>query len=174
MTIGPDIATTLIGCDGPQASVERVYLQRLPRVRSYAIAGDRLTLRNGDGDALLVYEASGVENLEGEWIATSYYTGTAIQSVIGGTELTAEFDGGQVNGNAGCNTFGGPVETSGDDITIGPLQQTLRLCADPAQQEQEDHYLAALQLASTFRVTGDRLDLYRADGGFAATFIRAT
>ena len=142
-------------------------------MRSYAISGDRLTLRDDDGGALLVYEASGATELEGAWVVTSYYTGNAVQSVLGDTELTAEFTDGQVSGNAGCNSFGGAVETSGDDITIGPLQQTLRLCADPEVQQQEDHYLAALDLASTFLVTGDRLDLYRPDGGIAATFVRA-
>ena len=33
-------------------------------------------------------------------------------------------------------------------------------------------YFAALELATTYLVTGDRLDLFRADGGFAATFDR--
>jgi heat shock protein HslJ len=173
MRIGPDIATTLIGCDGPEASVERVYLRRLPQVRSYVIVRSRLTLRDDDGDPLLVYEASGVEHLDGEWIVTGYYTGDAVQSPLAGTELTAAFDGAQVSGTTGCNSFGGSVETSADDIAIGPLTQTLIGCPSAAIQQQETDYLAALELASTFLVTGDRLELFRADGGFAVTFIRA-
>ncbi len=173
MRIGPDIATTLIGCDGPEANVERMYLQRLPRVRSYAIAGPRLTLRDGDGDPLLVYEASGVENLDGAWIVTGYYSGDAIRSPVLDTELTAEFAADRISGNGGCNQFSGELQTSADDILISSLLSTQRACEDPEIERQEADYLAALELASTFRVTGDRLELFRADGGFAVTFTRS-
>lgn len=173
LTIGPDIATTLIECDGPQATVERAYLERLPQVQSYVINGERLSLLDRDGNTLLVYRASGADDLVGTWMVTSYYSGDALRSPIVGTELTAQFETRRVSGNAGCNQFGGDVETDGEEIAISSLIRTQRACADAAEQQQEDDYLAALELASTFRVTGDRLDLHRPDGGFAVTFTRA-
>jgi heat shock protein HslJ len=173
MTVGSDIATTLRLCVSG-GDVEQAYLARLPRVASYRIAGTRLSLLGRDGDAILVYRASdGARELLGTWNLTGYYTGTAIQSVISGTTLTAEFAQQVVSGEGGCNLFNGPYETTGDSISIGPLASTLRACADPAVGAQETQYLAALELAKTFRVTGNQLELLRADGGFAATFARA-
>ena len=111
--------------------------------------------------------------LSGHWEATSYYTGNAIQSAIIGTTLTADFTKTTISGDAGCNLFNGPYTTSGTDtIAIGPLASTLRACADPAVGTQEQQYLAALQLAKTYRVTGDKLELLRDGGTIAAIFHR--
>jgi hypothetical protein len=40
--------------------------------------------------------------------------------------------------------------------------------------DQETHYLAALELAVRYRVTGGSLTLYRPGGTIAATFERAS
>ena len=108
--------------------------------------------------------------ITGAWTVTGYYTGTAVQSVLGGATLTANFGPKEIAGNGGCNTFSGPYEITGDTIKIGDLASTLMACADPELQTQEQHYLEALGLATTYRVTGTRLELLRADGGLAVTF----
>ena len=46
-------------------------------------------------------------------------------------------------------------------------------CTDAAVSTQEQQYLQALELAKTFEVVGDRLSLFRADGGYAVVFERA-
>jgi heat shock protein HslJ len=74
-----------------------------------------------------------------------------------------------VTGNAGCNSFSGPYNTNGGTTRIGPLISTRAACATGELQKQEDDYLAALQLATTFQVTGNRLDLFRPGGTYAAT-----
>jgi heat shock protein HslJ len=173
LTIGPDIVSTQVACVVPANSVARDYLGILPDVRSYAIDGDTLSLRNTGGTTLLAYRASGgADDLAGEWTVTSYYTGNAIQSVVGGVELTAVFDATTVAGSGGCNRFNGPVEITTTTLAIGPLASTLIGCTEPiATQEQQ--YLAALEFARTYTVSGDRLDLFRADGGYAVTFERS-
>jgi heat shock protein HslJ len=174
MTIGPNIATTLRACEPDLTAVEHAYLALLPKVASYEIKGQTLSLRASSGKALLVYEAASAAGLIGKWTVTSYYTGDAVQSVLGGATLTAEFDKTRVSGDAGCNTFTGAYETKGETITIGPLATTRRACLDSIVANQEQKYVAALELATTYRLTGTRLDLFRADGGFAATFDRAS
>lgn len=181
MTIGDDIVTTQRAClpagsgTSSPSAVERAYLGKLPDVGSFRVSHDTLTLAGRNDKALLVYRASdGARDLAGNWIVTGYYTGDAIQSVITSTNLTARFDHGVVSGEAGCNLYNGPFEIQGEQITIGPLASTLAACADPAAQTQESQYLAALALATAFRVTGDRLDLFRPGGTFAATFVRPT
>lgn len=171
MTIGSDIKQTRAQCEPVPRAVEAAYLKRLPRVQSFAIEGDKLTLFGVGDHALLVYTASaGPAAITGEWTAVSYDTGTAVQTVIAGSPLTARFDRGQVTGDSGCNNFSGPYEVTDTSILIGPFSSTLMACVDPARQTQEQQYLAALEHAETYRVTGDRLELLHRDGGIAALF----
>ena len=175
LTIGPDIASTRMACPPPADTVESAYLQALPKVATYAVQGATLRLLDASGGALLVYTKADLDAaLLGRWEATGYYTGTAIQSVVGDATLTADFEGTNVSGNAGCNNFNGAFQADRDQISMGPFASTMMACADDALPTQEQQYLAALEAAKTFRVRGDQLELHRADGGIAATFTRAT
>ena len=175
LTIGPEIASTQMACEDPQASVEQAYLAALAEVSSFSIADEQLTLNNGDGDALLVFDASvGAAAIVGSWTVTSYYSGDAITSVVGDATLTADFaDDGTLSGSAGCNNYNGPYEIDGDSISIGPLAGTKMACTSEELSKQETDFLAALELATSFLVTGDRLDLLRDGGTIAVTLQKA-
>ena len=174
LRIGPDLATTQIACAPGPTAVERAYLARLPKVRSYRMEGEALILEGSDGAALLVYDAvDGAAAIVGSWNATSFYTGNAVESPATGSTPTAVFDASNVSGNGGCNSFNGAYSVKGDGITIGPLASTMMACADPARQTQEQQYLAALEAAKTFTVTGASLQLFRPGGTIAAIFERA-
>jgi heat shock protein HslJ len=168
------MVTTLANCTPAENRVARAYTARLASVRRFAISGSVLTLTNSSGQALLTFRSTPpAQAILGKWTAISYYTGSAVQSVAIGSTLTAEFTKTMVSGESGCNTFSGGYTTSGDTIDIGPLASTLRACADPAVSTQEQQYLAALELATTFRVTGTRLDLFRNGGTIAVTYEKA-
>jgi heat shock protein HslJ len=175
LTIGKEVATTLRSCPRAPTAVERTYLQRLGRVTAFRISGKTLSLSGRSNRALLTYRAVvGAQAIIGRWQVTGYYTGSAIASVVPNSTLTAEFSRDEVSGDGGCNTFGGPYDANGRTITIGPLTSTLRACADEALNTQEAQYLMALELAASFQVSGNRLDLLRADGGIAVTLEAAT
>lgn len=174
LTVGSDIAGTRKACPPAETAVERTYLERLPRTASYRIEGSSLTLASSDGASLLEYKATGgTDALIGSWTVISYYAGDAITTVLGGADLTTEFRAQDVSGDAGCNTFSGAYEVDGDEIAIGPLASTMKACPDEELQQQEADYLAALQLATTYTVTGTRLDLFRPGGTYAATLQRS-
>jgi heat shock protein HslJ len=174
LTISEDIATTRVACPEGPSRVEQGYLTRLTRVATLTASGSNLTLRAADETPILQYrKAPTAEDLTGNWKATSFSTGTALVSPIVGTDLTAAFTADAVSGNGGCNSFNGGVKVDGTKITIGPLASTMKACADPAVDAQEQQYLHALELAETFEVAGDRLSLFRDDGGYAVTFERA-
>ena len=65
----------------------------------------------------------------------------------------------QAGGSAGCNSFGGPYQLSGDSLHLGPLIATLRACLDPEMNRQEHAFLNALGETRTWQVTGDTLTL---------------
>ena len=168
---GP-IAVTRMACVGPANRVEQAYLALLPKVRTYAIAGDQLTLRNLAGTALLVYHAGGVDDLLGDWVATSLYTGNAIQSVATRHRVTATFTTDKVSGNGGCNQYSGAATDLGHHHRARPVRRHAQ-GVPRARRSQEPQYLAALELARTWEVVGDRLTLFHDGGTIAATFERA-
>lgn len=174
MRIRNDGVSTQIACQGAPGKVEAKYLDALTRVRRWRIAGTTLTLSTSTGRRLLVYRASvGTQALRGEWDVTSLYTGNAISSPVEGSTLTLAFTATEASGDGGCNTFSGNYSVSGTDaITIGPLASTLRACADPALDTQEQQYLTALGLAETYQVTGNQLTLFRAGDTIAITATR--
>jgi heat shock protein HslJ len=172
LTIGPNIAGTKAACPAPETAVETAYLGRLPKVASYEIDGQTLTLADSGSTTILEYTATNqAEAIVGKWTVLSYYSGNAVTSVLGGADLTADFGGdGRIAGNTGCNSFNGPYEVNGDTIKIGPLASTKAACTSDELSKQEADYLNALQLATTFQVAGDRLDLFRPGGTYAVSF----
>jgi heat shock protein HslJ len=174
LTISPSIAATQKACGPDETAVEQAYLQLLPTVRSYAVDDSTLSLLDAEGDTVLSYRAtSGATAILGDWTATSYYTGSAVTSVVGGVTLTATFDTSQITGQTGCNSFHGAYELDGERIRIGPLASTKKACTSTELAQQEQHYLRALELATSYRVTGTRLDLFRPGETYAATFERS-
>jgi heat shock protein HslJ len=173
LKISNNVASTTMACPPAQMAIETAYLAALPKVASYSVSGTQLSLKSSDGTVILSYIASGPSALTGNWTAIAYYSGNAITSVSTGSTLTAVFQTPNISGNGGCNDFNGPYVASATTIKIGPLSSTLKACSSDALNAQEQHYLAALQLATTYAVTSKTLDLFRADGGYAVQFQRA-
>lgn len=164
------IAATAMACAGAAAPVEEAYLQLLPLMTTVAVAGDTLELRNEAGTIVLRYQAVEPTELSGtKWVATGINNGTgAVSSVGGDAEVMAVFGSdGTVAGNGGCNTFNGPYTVDGSAIAIGPLMSTKMACPT---LDQESAYLAALQAATTYAISGDKLELRDAEGALQVSF----
>ena len=165
LTIGP-LASTEMACVGDASTVEADYFARLGEVKTYAITDGTLTLSDSAGQVVLSYTESVPVTLTGTtWSATGINNGKeAVTSLVAGTMVTAQFsEDGTLSGNAGCNTYNGTYEVSGDSLTIGPLATTKKAC-EPDVNEQEANYLEALGRVTTYTIRGDQLEL-RDDGG---------
>jgi heat shock protein HslJ len=171
LTIAAPMAATQKACDPAVMAVEQAYLAALAKTAVYKVDGKTLTLADDTGAKTLVYGEVTADALNGSWTATSYRTATAITSTLAGTTVTLVIDGDAVSGSGGCNTYNGPVKVDGTSITIGPLATTRKACEQPIM-DQETAYLTAIQQATTYKITGDRLDLLMSDGTFAATFVK--
>jgi heat shock protein HslJ len=169
LTIGT-AATTMMACDDARTSLEQAYLANLGKVATFTATATALTLFDGAGKSILVYDAAPANPLEGEWNVTGYNNGKeAVVSPISGTTLTAVFTADTVSGNAGCNTYNGSYTIDGSNIKIGPLMSTQMACADQAASDQEMQFLASLQNAATFEQTGAVMTLRAADGAMQVT-----
>lgn len=72
--------------------------------------------------------------------------------------VTIVFDGGDLSGNAGCNTYGGTYQVDGSDLTIQVGAMTEMACEEPLMA-LESAYLAALGGVERFTVDDASLTL---------------
>ena len=87
-------------------------------------------------------------------------TSLAGSDLLAGTAITIKFAADQVSGSAGCNTYGGSYEVSGDRLDLPDLYATEMGCLEPAGiLEQESAYLTALRSAAGYQIDGDRLEI---------------
>lgn len=84
--------------------------------------------------------------------------------------ITARFDGGQITGNSGVNSYGGPYEQGpGNAFSAGELVSTLMAGPEPAMRA-ETAYMKLLAEARSFEVSADTLTLFDAKGNEALIF----
>jgi len=101
------------------------------------------------------------------WVLMAYRK----TSPISGTTITATFEDGQVRGSAGCNSYSGSYQVSGDTITVGAVAITEMACLEPeGVMEQELLFVEFLTDAQTFRLADGQLQTFRPDGE-ALTFV---
>ncbi len=172
LDIGP-LASTAMACVGPAMAVEADYLARLDEATTFSITDGAMTMSDGTGQVLLAYSESVPVTLTGTtWAANGINTGTgAVSSLVADTTVTAVFaEDGTLSGTAGCNTYNGTYEVSGDAMTIGPLATTMMAC-EPDASDQEANYLAALGRVTTFTIRGDQLELRDDEGALQAGYV---
>ena len=175
ISFGPT-AGTLRACTDPIMVQEQSYLQVLADAAFYQVTdAGWLRLFNDKLTLLAEFEPASNELAGSSWDVINYNNGReAVVSVLLGTAITADFsEDGQISGNAGCNQYSGPFTTDGDAIAIGPLAATLRMCIEEGSMEQEAAYLAALETAATYQITGDTMVMRTAEGAMVANFVRA-
>ena len=156
--LGP---VTLAACADPAVTIqEAAILAHLPDVASFS-SDDQLTLEDSSGAALLTYGA-GLSTIAGtSWTATGVNNGTGgLESNAAMEAITAEFGSdGTLSGFAGCNNYNATYTLTADDaISITGISTTRMACAEPAMTV-ESQYLAALERAAAYELSGDTLRL---------------
>jgi heat shock protein HslJ len=176
ITFGEQTAMTMMACPDPVMEQERAYLETLSIAATFEVVEDELILYDTDGSAIARFDAIS-QSLEGSsWEVIGYNNGKGgVVSVIIGTEITADFgEDSQLTGNASCNNYFASYETEEDNISIGPAGSTMMACPEPEGiMEQEQQYLAALETAATYKITGLDMEMRTSEGSLVATFKRA-
>jgi heat shock protein HslJ len=172
VSLGP---MTLAACVDPAAAdQEAAILASLPEVTSFT-ADEQLVLLDADDVALLTYD-EGLSSIEGtSWTATGINNGRGgLESTLATETVTAEFGAdGALSGFAGCNDYTATYALSGEDtISITGVATTRKACAEEAMT-LESQYVAALEAAATYAISGDALTLRDDDGAMQATYVLA-
>jgi heat shock protein HslJ len=80
--------------------------------------------------------------------------------LIPGSQISLSFDNGTVQGNGGCNSYGGRYTTrSFNMINVYEVISTLIGCSEGIRQ-QEEAYFKSLHDAAFYRVSGGSLEFY--------------
>jgi heat shock protein HslJ len=108
-------------------------------------------------------EPSGPEALEGQtWVLTQFVAEDGSTEIVD-VGVDAEFDGESIAGTSGCNRYNGPYETSGNEISFGPIAGTQMACPEP-QMTVEARYLQLLESVATFEVEGRAMSMSDGEG----------
>jgi heat shock protein HslJ len=92
-------------------------------------------------------------------------TGWTVSSIDpAAVTITLSFKDGQVSGNSGVNSYGGPYTLGpGGAIEFGPLAMTEMAGPEPAMRA-EQAYQALLSQVTAYTITGGELKLYDKNG----------
>ncbi len=75
-------------------------------------------------------------------------------------------------GSGGCNSWSAQAVLDGDTLRFGAVISTQRACTSNAVNLQEQAFFAALGAAASWKLEGNALTLYGADGAEAVRFSR--
>lgn len=173
ISIGP-LRSTLSACPFQElAARERAMMAGLQAAVTYQMTEAGLLLFGTTGEVISTYASLEPDLADTSWVVLGFNTGNqSLRTVLAGTELTFEFDETSISGSAGCNTFNGVYETSGEyrvvggqSIDVGPLASTKKACLEPdGTMEQESQFLGALDATGLWRLVGSNLEMRDVDG----------
>ena len=93
--------------------------------------------------------------------------------------VTLHFTGAEVDGEAGCNSYGGRYEADGDRMRFPEdpggvgIWSTAMGCPTADSMRQEEEYLRTLQQVTNYRIVGNRLELMDHQGQRTLVFAEA-
>lgn len=91
--------------------------------------------------------------------------------LVPGASVTLQFADGRVSGSDGCNRYTGTYSTRGSSLEIPARLASTQMACQPDVTDQARTYVAALTGATSYRVSGDRLELLSDDGATRARFV---
>ena len=93
------------------------------------------------------------------------------QLPVNGSHSGANFTQEDISGKAGCNSYEGSYQANSNSLAIQVHFSTEMACVEPVGlMEQEQAFLDALHLVTTFRLSQDRLELLDASGDAILVF----
>jgi len=111
-------------------------------------------------------------SVSGQWKLVSYGSASSQTPAAVNVDTNIEFGSdGKLNGNVGCNSFGGDYKVSGNQITFGPVMSTMMACLNQSG-DQEMGTLAVLKDSAKFVMDNNKLTVTSADGKSMIVLLR--
>ncbi len=104
------------------------------------------------------------DTLEGKvWQLVTIAVDPEPMQVPANLPVTVKFESGKVEGHGGCNGYGGDYTLKGNSLGISSIVQTEMHCEGAS--EWESRFLQSLQLAQSYTVEGERMEINCGDMG---------
>lgn len=103
-------------------------------------------------------------DITGEWKLISYGDTGNPTPALPNVDTSFKFENGQLNGNAGCNTFGGSYGLKDNTLTFGAIMSTLMFCDTTSTQEQGVLSIFSNNANLQIKINNATLTLTSADG----------
>ena len=160
---------TRLVCEEPEGVMEQdaTFVSSLLNTVEYGMNGEQLVLYTTGQQPLATLSPAGDVAFEGTtWSLRLMKSGENVLPLLPGTTVTAQFEGEQVSGSSGCNTYNGGATIDGNSMTISEnMITTMMACADPEGiMEQEQEYLTVLATVAGYDQVGGMLLLLDAAG----------
>ena len=99
---------------------------------------------------------------------------TGLQPVPKGVTVTLKFDEKTLGGNGGCNGYGANYTTDGNKLSINQesFMSTMMYCDFSSPTEAA--YKATLTKVASYKISGDKLELYDENGNTLLVFKKLT
>ena len=108
------------------------------------------------------------------WLLESFLsTNGELENVLPDTLITAEFENEQISGSTGCNQYFGAYVSEEDTLSVTVIGFTEMYCSPEEVMEQEGQYLTALESATSYHVSADRLEIFTGGGETALVYLVA-
>jgi heat shock protein HslJ len=164
-----DLMNTAQLCQTPEGVMEQeeTYLKAFFRASTYHVLDDRLEIVNTAGETILIFARKEQFPMDPSALEGTAWRLLSLngRSPIEGSTITIAFAEGKVQGNAGCRSYRGSYEASGDDIGFPFLEMTELTCPKPeAWLAQEGEYTDSLGLATDYRLGEGQLEIFTASG----------
>lgn len=172
--MGPLGPSTQMACPESTMKQADAFTTALRAARSFRRGAGTLELLDANGTVVATLAAQASLLADTSWSVLNINNGRqAVVSLVSGSTVTMAFDtAGRVSGTTGCNRYTGAYRAEGDALRFSSVAATLRACADPAVDEQEQAFLRALETVATLGFEGDRLVLRDQDGAMAIVLER--
>lgn len=163
------IASTMRACLDKTNAFSQAYTQMLGKVRGFKINNNHLELLDDQNQVLAIYIAQPDQLTGTEWLLSGLNNGKAgveFRSTDMASAIQIAFQSnGKVIGKTSCNNFSGlyHADPKIHAIHISQLQITEKNCP-PDIAEDERLLSQALQNSTTYRRTGNALELRDAEG----------
>jgi heat shock protein HslJ len=147
---------TMMFCDQPEGVMdqEEAYLVVLDSVTSFQIVGDRLMMRDENGQEVLRFKASDLVGYVWMWLEFLENNDTITQPDIPGNYTLEFLPDGVLNVQADCNRASGSLTVNGNQLDMEILTTTLAACPPDSLS---DEYLRLLNDAVAYIREGDFL-----------------
>lgn len=174
LSIGDDLMGTLMACVDDVMTQASDFTSVLGQTATFKIENNQLSLFSEDGTLLALFDEVSQDLAGTSWLATFVSVETentvTTSSEIQAAQQTITFDqSGNLNGNAGCNTYFGTYEVDGSSLSIKNLGWTEMFCGE-SLMAQETAFLAALEKTDGYHINASSLQILAADGSTLISF----